>query len=439
MTYEQAIERLNVAKKFAINPSLDNITAMCSASDNPQNSYECVQIAGTNGKSSTARYLASLLRLRDIKVGLYTSPELIFYEERIEINGQVISRDLFAQGIKKALNCSKELKIDATEFELLTFAALWIFAQEHCDVVVLECGLGGRWDATNIVNAKACVFTGIDFDHTSILGNTLEEIAAEKAAIIDKNSAIFTVNQPVLIDAINARCLEVSCIYTPVILNDEFIKESGVDCYSSVFDKFRLAAYQKNNFQLAYTAWLQFCYEGYGVQLNAELCFLARKHMGMYGNGKFEVNIPKIIHKMVLPGRFEILRKNPYLIIDAAHNPQSAKVLVEECKKFSKLNNRKIDTLILGILKDKDYMKIIAELVPIFSRIIPVNSSSSRAISAQNLEDILISYCKSQNLNIEILPACSIVKAIDYCRGFNAIATGSITVAGIVKKEYLNL
>ena len=188
LSYTEAVSVLTHALKFGINPSLDPIKNMCAAMGDPHKRYKCVQVAGTNGKSSTTRITAALLHAAGYKVGLYTSPHLVKYPERIEINGEVVDDRLFARAISAAVDAAEAIEYEATEFELLTAAAFWLFAEEEVDWAVLECGLGGRWDATSIVSPQVAVITGIGLEHTDVLGDTVEKIAAEKGAIIKEGS-----------------------------------------------------------------------------------------------------------------------------------------------------------------------------------------------------------------------------------------------------------
>ena len=176
MTYDDAVATLEDALKFGMDPSLEPIRAMCAAMGDPQKRYRCVQVAGTNGKSSTTRMIAALLHAQGLRVGLYVSPHLIKYPERIEIDGRVVSDEDFARGIEVALDAAARAGVQATEFELLTAAALWLFAREDVDWAVLECGLGGRWDATSVVDPQVAVITGVALEHTAILGDTIEKI-----------------------------------------------------------------------------------------------------------------------------------------------------------------------------------------------------------------------------------------------------------------------
>ncbi|MDR1082772.1 MAG: hypothetical protein LBL27_02755, partial [Coriobacteriales bacterium] len=225
--YDEALGILRDALAFGIEPSLAGITALMRELGEPQLRYPCIQIAGTNGKSSTARFTAAFLHACGRKVGLYTSPELVEYPERMELDGEVVSRACFADAVLAAHEASQraiasgEIEV-ITEFELLTAAALWLFAEERVTFAVLEVGLGGRWDATSVVNPKVAVVTGIDLDHTAILGDSLEQIAAEKAAIIKPGSIpVLGPGTTATREVFLARCQEVGT--APVIVG-----ESGI-------------------------------------------------------------------------------------------------------------------------------------------------------------------------------------------------------------------
>ena len=221
--YQRALALLREALAFGIEPSLKGVTATLEQLGNPQGSFASLQVAGTNGKSSTARFAAAILRAQGFRVGLYTSPELVFYNERMEVDGAVVAAELFAQAVFAAQTAADaaiaagSLKL-ITEFELLTAGALWLFAQQGVDIAVLEVGLGGRWDATSVVTPQVAAITGVDFDHTAILGNTLEEIAAEKAAIIKSGSIpVLGPGTAAAHDVFCARCTEVGA--EPVLVD----------------------------------------------------------------------------------------------------------------------------------------------------------------------------------------------------------------------------
>lgn len=400
MTYDDAVATLEGALKFGMNPSLEPIRAMCAAMGNPQKRYRCVQVAGTNGKSSTTRMIAALLHAQGLRVGLYVSPHLVKYPERIEIDGCVVSDEAFARGIEAALDAAARAHVEATEFELLTAAALWLFAQEGVDWAVLECGLGGRWDATSVVNPQIAVITGVALEHTAILGDTVEKIAAEKAAIIKPGCKAVFAHDLAARDVFEQQAQQVCVPYENA--NLEVITPFEGELAS-------LPAYQRSNLATALAA------------VTAAL-----------GHAPSPESVRMALSGLIIPGRFEILRHDPLVIVDAAHNPQSAHMLAGELQCLFE-SARGFDSpprpaLLLGVLDDKDARGIIRELCPLFSRIVVTASSSPRSIPAVELAALVGEEC---GMRPEI--ATSISEARELLRHEPVIATGSITVAGEVK------
>lgn len=401
MTYDDAVATLEGALKFGMNPSLEPIRAMCAAMGNPQKRYRCVQVAGTNGKSSTTRMIAALLHAQGLRVGLYVSPHLVKYPERIEIDGRVVNDESFARGIEAALDAAARAHVEATEFELLTAAALWLFAQEGADWAVLECGLGGRWDATSVVDPQVAVITGVALEHTAILGDTVEKIAAEKAPIIKPGCKAVLAHDLAARDVFEQQAQQVCVPYENA--NLEVITPFEGELAS-------LPAYQRSNLATALAA------------VTAAL-----------GHAPSPESVRIALSGLIIPGRFEILRHDPLVIVDAAHNPQSAHVLAEELRRLFDIECDKgtppaTPTLLLGVLDDKDARGIIRELCPLFDHIVVTASSSSRSIPAAKLAALVEEGC---GVHPEIAP--SIPEARELLRHEPVIATGSITVAGEVK------
>ena len=398
MNYEESVAALESALKFGIDPSLEPIRKMCAAMGNPQDAYECVQVAGTNGKSSVTRMTAAILCGQGRKVALYTSPELVRYPERMEINGQVVSDQQFADAVEAALKAAEECGLAATEFELLTAGALWLFAREGVDVAVLECGLGGRWDATSVCTPKVAVITGIALDHTHILGNTLEAIAGEKAPIIKAGCTAVLAPALAAREVFDARIAEVGAQTVEV---DPLMGELFA------FAVAHMPSYQRQNAAVAFAA--------------------AKALVGPISIEEAE----EALHGLQIPGRFETLRRDPLLIIDAAHNPQSAHVLAEEVeRRFPERVLR--PTLLLGVLADKDVKGVVGELAPLFDRVVCTQSASPRAIAAGELADIVTAAgCK------DVRTVATIPEALAALEDTPTIASGSITVAGEVKGCWL--
>jgi dihydrofolate synthase/folylpolyglutamate synthase len=354
-------------------------------------------VAGTNGKTSTARFTAALLHSQGLHVGLYTSPELVYYEERMEIDGQVVSRSLFSEAINTGLDCAHRLGLQVTEFEVLTAAALWLFAQQHVDYAVLEVGLGGRWDATSVVDPKVAVICSIGLDHMNVLGDTLEAIAGEKAAIIKPGAAVVlgpgTANTRAVF---LQRCTE--CGVTPTIIQPG--KPEGLSYNGPV--------YQQANLACAKAA--------------------AEAALGQ------ALNLPaaqEALNDMPIPGRFEVLRKEPLLLIDAAHNPQSALILAQSLKRY--FGSEMPHTLLLGILADKDVAGIIKILCPLFEEIVCTQSRSPRSVPAAGLAQMV---GEQRGSVPRSYPKIEEALAVLDCEGSSVVATGSITIAGAVKRAW---
>jgi dihydrofolate synthase/folylpolyglutamate synthase len=412
--YEQAMRILKDPSRSGVEPALENIHKLMSELDNPQQNYHCVQIAGTNGKTSTSRAIAALLGAHGCKVGLFTSPELMYYEERVEIAGKVIDRAEFAEAVAAADGAALRLTAAGeipgiTEFELLTATALWAFAQRGVDYAVLEAGMGGRWDATSVVCPSVAVLTGVDFDHTAILGTTIKEIALEKAAIIKPGSVavVGPVTEPV--KGILAR--QAASVGAPLI-------EAGEVDILPILNGIKMSShlpdYQAVNVAVAIKA--------------AEAATASRLDIQA---------AQRAIDDLVLPGRFELIRQLPPLLIDVAHNPQAARYLAQALRErfgVSRLNGgvqlNTMDTLLLGVLSDKDVSGVVEALAPLFRRVVVTQSHSPRALAASDLARIV-------EKHTGFVPDCTAnipeaMRALT-SKGAAVVATGSTTVAGEVK------
>ncbi|MEE1209633.1 MAG: Mur ligase family protein, partial [Parafannyhessea umbonata] len=231
ISYADAMARLAATKRFGIQPMLESVEDMLAELGNPDECFQSVQIAGTNGKTSTARFTAAILGGEGLRVALYTSPELVSMTERMEVAGHPVSEAQFARGIAAAVcagervnarrEAAGERPYDITEFDVLTVAAMVVFAEAGVDACVLECGMGGRWDATSAAhNIRSVAITGIGLDHMRILGDTLEKIAGEKAAIIKRGRTcvlgVGTATPDSVEDVFLARCAGQGV--TPVLL-----------------------------------------------------------------------------------------------------------------------------------------------------------------------------------------------------------------------------
>ena len=314
-SYKNAIDLLTSQGKVYINLGLDRISAILDLLGNPQDNLKCIHVAGTNGKGSVCAIIASILDCAGIKTGLYTSPHIFEYTERIKINGVDISKDDFANYVFEIVKIADENNIHLTEFEILTAVMFKYFSDNNVEVVVLETGLGGRFDATNVIKSNLCaIITHIDLDHTERLGNTRSKIAFEKAGIIKPDCPIFTCE------------------------GYEEIKDKADECNSL----FVMVAPFEDPTNLALKGTCQ--------QENLSLALTAVRHV--FPNIPEEI-IQEGIKKVKHPCRFQICKDN--LIIDGSHNPNGAMALRESLDLYFPNSKR---CFVFGCLRNKDYKKM---------------------------------------------------------------------------------
>lgn len=318
--YEKAINLLTSQGKFYINLGLERISAILDLMGNPQKRLKCIHVAGTNGKGSVCAILNSILQESGFKTGLFTSPHLFRYTERIQINGKEIEEDVFADKIFKIQKLSEENNIHLTEFEILTAVMFEYFAENEVDFAVIEVGLGGKYDSTNVIENPLCsIITTIDLDHTERLGDTIEKISHEKAGIIKPNC-------PVVINASN-KGFEVIKSYTEE--NQLFIAKEF-----SVGEMSLKGFHQQENLALA---------------ISAILLVLPNIKMTTIQNA-----LKHVVHH----GRFEYFDEKR-LLVDGAHNPNGIRVLRQNLDMYFKNYNLRF---IFGCLKNKDYPQMVKTL-----------------------------------------------------------------------------
>lgn len=316
MDYENAIKTLTSQGKFYINLGLERISAILELLGNPQDSLKCFHIAGTNGKGSVCAILAAVLKEYGLTVGLYTSPHIFDYTERIKINGQDISKDDFAGYVTEICSLADKNNIHLTEFEILTATAFKYFADKKVDVVVLETGLGGRFDATNVIKKNLCaIITHIDLDHTERLGSTKDKIAFEKAGIIKENCPVVTSEgYEAIKDAADEK--NSLLLFTAPFADTSHLSLKGI--------------YQQENLALALAA-LKLVYPE-------------------IPQSAVDEGLKKVQH----PCRFQVI-EDENLIIDGAHNPNGIAGLRESLDFYYPDKFRRF---VFGCLKNKDYKKM---------------------------------------------------------------------------------
>ncbi|HXJ84456.1 MAG TPA: folylpolyglutamate synthase/dihydrofolate synthase family protein [Candidatus Methylomirabilis sp.] len=362
MTYREAVARILALRGGEISgmrPGLDRIEALLAAIGNPERAFRIVQVGGTNGKGSVSAMVAAILEADGHRVGLYTSPHLSDFRERIRVNGTLISETDVVDGVE-AIG-TLVARLDATMFEAATALGLDHFAREGVDVAVLEVGLGGRGDATTVGEPAVEVLSQIDFDHQAHLGNTLTQIAAEKAAIIRTGVAFAARQGPEVEEVLIRRAAEAG---VPLALEGRELR-----VHVKGFD---LGGHRLN-------------LEGPGWSMHDVRCRL----LGLFqpGNallavaaarqlGASEAAIRRGLLAVDWPGRFQIVQRDPIVVVDGAHNPAGARALAASLRAYFPHEPL---TLVIGISADKDQAGILAALAPLAVRIVLTAYQSPRA------------------------------------------------------------
>ena len=373
MTYAEAVARLTALRggeHAGMRPGLERITALLEALGHPERRYRLVQVGGTNGKGSVAAMLAAILKAAGRRVGLYTSPHLVSFRERIRVNGAAIAEDSLADGVE-ALG-TLVARLDATMFEATTALALDHFAREAVDTAVLEVGLGGRLDATTVGAPVVTVIARVDLDHEAWLGGTLAEIAAEKAAIIRDGIALAAAQAPEVAAVLVRRALEtgvplqlagreLAVTVERRGLGGQWIACAGPGWSLSGLRVAMLGSFQPENALLAVAA--------------------------AHALGVGEAAIRDGLDRARWPGRFQVAPRGAgWLVLDGAHNPGAARALAESLAMF--FPGAPV-TLVLGVSRDKDARAMLAALAPAARRVILTAAATPRAADPRALRPLV--------------------------------------------------
>lgn len=388
MRYEEAMKYITEVGNFGSNYGLERTYKLLEYLGNPEKELKLIHIAGTNGKGSTTSMITEILMGAGYKVGMYTSPFIEEFEERIQINRRNIPKEILAtliDEVKVAIDrVIEEGYNHPTEFEIITVLMLLYFKKEEIDFGVIEVGLGGRLDSTNVIIPILQVITSISFDHTNLLGNTLEEIAAEKAGIIKKNipTVIYPQEEEAL-KVIKNKCIDMA--------SDLYIADNYNIKFLNVVNNDKPYQLLKYKFKEEFDILLPLLGEHQILNLS-----VAIKAIEVLNNIKI-VNITtesiiESIKNVTWKGRLEVLSNNPYVVIDGAHNIQGIKTLSKNIKQYFKYENLH---LILGILADKDVDEMIKIITPMAKQVYAVTPNSIRAQLAEDLKNEIIKYNKN--------------------------------------------
>lgn len=419
MTIEQAMEFISGVSWLGSRPGLERVQQLLSLLGNPQDTLRYVHVAGTNGKGSTAAMLASVLRAAGYRTGLYISPFIERFNERMQVNGTPITDAELAAMCDRLRPCVAAMPDPPTEFELVTAAAFLWFADQQCDIVVLEVGLGGRLDATNVIRAPECaVIANIGLDHTAVLGDTVAQIAFEKAGIIKPGTRAVSYQQApeaaaVLCGACRARGV-------PLTEADFSAIEPLTDSVDGQTFRYRggaalslplLGAHQRKNAAVALEAVCALRNAGWAIPDGA---------------------VCEGLRTVSWPARFEILQRAPWFVLDGGHNPQCAETVAANLERYFP-QNRKI--LLVGLLADKDYTAMTDILAPQAAAFVAVTPESERALPADTLAAHLQRYGKPVTACAAVPDGVETALSMAGADGV-VCATGSLYMAGEIRRRF---
>lgn len=412
MDIQESLNKLFALHTFGIKLGLDNIQSFLKQIGDPQKKLKTFHIAGSNGKGSTASFIASILMEKGFKVGLYTSPHFVKFNERISINGEYIPDSFVAGFVSSFQDKIDDLKL--TFFEVTTAMAFEYFKTQEVDYAVIETGLGGRLDATNVLNPLACIITSISLEHTNILGDKLELIAFEKGEIIKSGCKTFVGLLPeAAINVIEKKCNNVK---SQLFCLEEYIieKNNHTELYTEEleFDEWEVnlrGKYQKYNAALASLAVVK------TIDLDDPMVII---------NG-----VKNIVKNTKLQGRYEVVSNSPMFILDSAHNAEGIKsFLTEFTSEASRYQNK---SLLFGVMNDKNIEEMLNLLKPVFDKIYFYEIKYERAATLEQLRKV----ADELKISFEIVTELS-----DFIKGFLKnnkndclVVTGSMYLLGEVK------
>lgn len=395
-TYEDVIDKIENSRRFGNLPGVEVTRRMLAALGNPQEGLRYIHVAGTNGKGSTCAFLNNIFTQAGLKCGCFTSPHLIHFEERITVGRLMISKDAVTRIGNELL--AMDFGVTPTMFDYCLVMALLYYKDCGCDVAVMETGLGGRLDSTNALgNPMVAVITRIGYDHMAILGNTLTEIASEKAGILKEN---------------------VPAVFAPQDEEALAVLQQHPGTLVSESDMQQVAA-----MRLGLTG-------AYQLENGAAAMLAARSFFAQTGfdPAKAEAAIEKGIHTAVWKGRMELLSEEPFLMVDGAHNSNGIHALAESLRQL--YPNEKFH-FVMGVMADKDYEKMIEELLLLAIDFVTVTPESSRALQAESL---------AEDIRNHGVPARSIERVADVLAlpkmGEKTIALGSLYFIGELEALY---
>jgi dihydrofolate synthase / folylpolyglutamate synthase len=369
MDINSALEKLFKLHTFGVKLGLDNVKHFLDHIDNPQRNLKAIHIAGSNGKGSTAAFIASILMEYGYKTGLYTSPHFVKFNERITINGEQIDNEYVAGFITEHWSYITEHEL--TFFEVTSALAFEYFSNSKVDYAIIETGLGGRLDATNVLNPIAVVITSVSLEHTNVLGTEISGIAKEKAAIIKQGTKVFTgLLDPEADAVVERKCNEENC---ELFRLQEYINEKDD----------RLELYTE---EIELDEWNVPLRGKYQVYNSALAVLVVSNTFVLDDNRKITHGISNVIKNTGIEGRFEYLHKGPDIILDSAHNIAGVREFLSEFNKSAGKYQRKV--LLFGVMRDKAIEQMLIELGKSFDEIHLTQIDNERSAKIDELKKI---------------------------------------------------
>ncbi|MFC4911258.1 bifunctional folylpolyglutamate synthase/dihydrofolate synthase [Actinomadura gamaensis] len=439
--------------EWDIDPTLDRVRDLVDVLGEPQRAYPVIHVAGTNGKSSTARLIEALLRERGLRTGLYTSPELTTLRERIAIDGEPISEERFVEVYEDVkpyvdlIDAKNDAKLSF--FEVLTAMAFAAFADAPVDVAVVEVGMGGSWDATNVADGTVAVITPVGLDHTAYLGDTVEQIAGEKAGIIKPGQIVVLEQQPIPaaevllrrvaeVGSVAAReGIEYGVVHRDVAVGGQMITVRGLH---GEYDEIFLPLFGEHQASNAATALAAVEAFASGAPTRGEHNLEAATRIAAgedYTGGDDGQLDPALVRsgfaKSASPGRLEVARTGPTVLIDSSHNPAGMAATVNtitESFGFTRLVG------VLAIAADKDVAGVLDQLEPVLAELVVTRNSSPRSLPPEELADIAEGAFGPERVHLverlddAIDRAIGLAEETGEYRGAGVLITGSVVTAG---------
>jgi dihydrofolate synthase / folylpolyglutamate synthase len=406
-TEAQAERQLRSLELFGMRFGLDRMRRMMTVLGSPERRFDSIHILGTNGKSSTTRMTAAILERHGLRTGAYTSPHLVSYRERVRVGERELDAAQFAAAIARASwaaeRVNRTLPEDdhVTQFELLTAAAFWQMAEQGVEVAVIEAGLGGRYDATSVIDSRVTVLTNVGLEHTRWLGPTLRDIAEEKLAVVGAGSAL----------VLGADLVEPALEVAERVAQEQGARIVRPRALPPAVRLLARGAFQRRNFALARAA--------------------AEAYLDSAGIALREQAVLEAGSSTEVPGRLQLLEEDPPTIVDGAHNPDAIASLIESLADALDARPPGPLALVLGVLEDKDSASMLARLLPLCARAWFTVPPSSRALSPAALQS-LARQLGFQDSVCEPRPSRALAEAQRWAREHAGVvlATGSVYLVG---------